>query len=137
MSQTESQTGDQEEDNELDDNEEEFPVERVQTKNRTFERKKSTKKNPLEESLIRFLNRPEATETDAAKSFLDSLLPTLKNFTEDQKLQFRVQVLNLMMKIKSPPPNPAPSPHYYPVNNFRPLNNFPPTEQRSSRSSTT
>lgn len=47
---------------------------------------------------------------DADRAFLISLLPALRSLDEDKKLQFRAEVLRIMMDIKNVPP--ISQPHY-------------------------
>ncbi|CAG9763646.1 unnamed protein product [Ceutorhynchus assimilis] len=94
--QNSNQDADDHSDKEID--EKEFQAERLQP---LFDKKRASKKNALEESLVTFLKKSEVPIHDEDKSFLDSLLPTLRNFNQDQKLQFRIEVLNLMVKIKN------------------------------------
>ncbi|XP_031356719.1 uncharacterized protein LOC116180710 [Photinus pyralis] len=59
-----------------------------------FERKKRRQDDILGEKMISLLeksNEKATEEEDADRSFLISLLPTLKGFDEDKKLQFRAK----------------------------------------------
>lgn len=57
-------------------------VERVETT------KRKRKSNKLEDSLIRYLDRNQNSQFDEDKSFLDSLLPSLKNLTMSKNWSF-------------------------------------------------
>ncbi|CAH0562784.1 unnamed protein product [Brassicogethes aeneus] len=68
-----------------------------------FERKKRRQDDILGEKMISLLeksNEKATEEEDPDRAFLISLLPTLKGFDEDKKLQFRAEVLRIMMDIK-------------------------------------
>lgn len=59
------------------------------------------RRQELESSLIQFMNTPVIVEPpDSNRSFFDSLIPMIKNFTEDQTLQFRSEVIELIRRIK-------------------------------------
>ena len=90
----------------------------MHTKTGQFNKKRSSKQDTLEENLVKFLKRSEEPICDEDKSFLYSLLPTLRNFNHDQKLQFRIEVLNLMVKIKNSQPPAIVTQEPYPSNNI-------------------
>lgn len=50
---------------------------------------------------------PAIQELNPDRSFFESILPSISDFTEDQKLDFRCEVLNLIKRIKriKPPQN--------------------------------
>jgi len=62
------------------------------------------RKLDIESTLIDFMNSliPSATvptsvpEPKPDRSFFESILPSIKNFTEDQKIEFRSEVLNIL-----------------------------------------
>ncbi|GBM94937.1 hypothetical protein AVEN_82891-1 [Araneus ventricosus] len=63
------------------------------------------RKPDLEASLIQFIKSPvpqpaAAPETNADRSFVDSILPSVKDFTEDQKLEFRSVVLSIVKRMR-------------------------------------
>lgn len=59
------------------------------------------RRQELESSLIQFMNSPVIVEPpDSNRSFFDSLIPMIKNFSEDQTLEFRSEVIELIRKIK-------------------------------------
>lgn len=78
------------------------------TQNSTRKRKGAD----LETSLIDFINAPIPSstipsaipETNPDRSFFESILPSINNFTEDQKLEFRCEVLNIIKRMRNPPP---------------------------------
>lgn len=71
------------------------------------------RKRDIESSLIDFLNTPipeptipiPASEPNPDMSFFQSILPSLANFSEDQKLEFRSEVLNIIKRLRSAPPH--------------------------------
>lgn len=48
---------------------------------------------------------PDIQEINPDRSFFESILPSISDFTEDQKLDFRCEVLNLIKRMKKPPQN--------------------------------
>lgn len=72
--------------------------ERVNTK--TNKRKR---KQDIDEKLMEFLNNSKKSEDNGHRAFLESLLPTLNTFDEVKSLQFRAEVLRIMMEIKNIP----------------------------------
>lgn len=55
----------------------------------------------LESSLLRFINQPIVIEPpDEDQSFFYSLLPTVRKLNEDQKLEFKAAVLNVLKIVK-------------------------------------
>ena len=88
----------------------------------------------FEDSLLAFLTDSKEKEDNKDRSFLMSLLPTVKTFNSNQKLIFRPEVLETMMRIKqtsnlqsypantsSLPQPPTPYPHS--TNSFLPTMN--------------
>lgn len=65
------------------------------------------RKNDLESSLVEFMNTPIpitpaiVLEINPDRSFFESLLPSISSFTEDQKLEFRCEVLNIIKRMRS------------------------------------
>ena len=55
----------------------------------------------LLEDMVRRVVKETGVEKDADMAFFTMLLPTLRNFTEDQKLEFRTEVLLTMRAIKA------------------------------------
>ena len=63
----------------------------------------------LESSLIDYLNTPipsqiiriPASEPNPNRSFFDSILPSIANLTEDQKIEFRCEVLNIIKRMRA------------------------------------
>ena len=103
----------------------------------------SKRQREFESSLLQFINSPVAVEPpDEDKSFFDSLIPTIKSFNEDQKLDFRSEVLDVVKRIKRQnqtqiPSMTFPSQTYHPMfspsyQQFRPIQsqqiNFPPPQ---------
>ncbi|CAG9814632.1 unnamed protein product [Phaedon cochleariae] len=121
------------------DDEEEDPLEEQPEQNRTkeneteksprYEQNSSKKrKRDLESALIDSMKAPSpsslvasAPEPNADRSFFESILPSISNFTEDQKLEFRCEILNIIkrMRMTSFPqnyrntPNPSPQPQFH------------------------
>lgn len=67
----------------------------------------SRRKRDMESSLINFMNTPipypavnPPPESNPDRSFFESLLPALSGFTEDQKLDFRCEVLNIVKRMR-------------------------------------
>lgn len=78
------------------------------------------RKRDLESSLIDFLQAPipssnvvAVPEPNADRSFFESILPSISDFTEDQKLEFRCEILNLIKRMRksSRPQNYGYPPH--------------------------
>lgn len=61
--------------------------------------------------MIDFLNAPipaqtiqtPAPEPNPDRSFFESILPSITNLTEDQKLEFRCEVLNIIKRLRTAP----------------------------------
>lgn len=77
----------------------------IYTQNSTKKRK-----HDFETSLIDFMNAPipspivpSVPETNPDRSFFESVLPSISNFTEDQKLAFRCEVMNIIQRMRNPP----------------------------------
>jgi len=104
------------------------------------------RKLDIESTLIDFMNSliPSATvptsvpEPKPDRSFFESILPSIKNFTEDQKIEFRSEVLNILRHMR----NSVHSSHFtthnceYPpnVSYQRPLHLSVPMHQSSNSS---
>ncbi|XP_076656101.1 uncharacterized protein LOC143360834 [Halictus rubicundus] len=59
------------------------------------------RKRDIESALINFMNAPVPDpKPNADRSFFESILPSLTGFSEDQKLEFRCQVLNIICRIR-------------------------------------
>ncbi|KAK4871999.1 hypothetical protein RN001_016123 [Aquatica leii] len=71
---------------------------------RNFQRKKRRRNDDIDQKLISFLHDAKNEEDDDDRAFVTSLLPSLKSFDEGQKLQFRAEVLRIMLEIKQIPP---------------------------------
>lgn len=93
-----------------------------------------------------------AAESNPDRSFFDSIIPSIKDFTEDQKLELRCEILNIIKRMRNPPcsqnngyslrthrhayiscpPYPVPHPsNYIPQHEFN--RSFPHPKPRSSR----
>lgn len=88
------------------ENEEEIDIESTnyEDTNEPWKRKRGTKqgKKKMDEFEEEFLAALRKTaDEDEDKCFLDSLLPTLRLFDNDQKLNFRSRVLATMIEIKT------------------------------------
>ncbi|KAK4880252.1 hypothetical protein RN001_008398 [Aquatica leii] len=70
---------------------------------RNFQRKKRRRNDDIDEKLISLLHDAKNEEDDDDRAFVTSLLPILKFFDEGQKLQFRAEVLRIMLEIKQIP----------------------------------
>jgi len=46
---------------------------------------------------------PVIQELNPDRSFFESILPSISDFTEDQKLDFRCEVLNIIKRMSKPP----------------------------------
>lgn len=65
---------------------------------------KSRRRQELESSLITFMNAPVVVEPpDQHRSFFESMVPLIQNFSEEQTLQFRAGVIDLIRQIKRQP----------------------------------
>lgn len=93
-----------------------FPNTTEETASRTpyssFKRP-AKRQSDLEDSLISFMNTPvpnvpAAEPNDDDRSFFESLIPIVRTFTVDQKLDFRSGVLDLAKKIRLHSIPPAP-----------------------------
>ena len=111
------------------------------------------RKRDMESCLIDFMKAPIPSSTLAAvpepnpdRSFFESILPSISDFTEDQKLEFRCEILNMIkrMRMSSRPQNygyPPNIPYHTPLNASCPTYPIPhpsnclPTNQ-SQQSST-
>lgn len=67
-------------------------------------------KHDFETSLIDFMNAsipspivPPVSEINPDRSFFESVLPSISNFTEDQKIEFRCEVLKIIQRMRNPP----------------------------------
>lgn len=66
---------------------------------------------------------PIVPEINPDRSFFESLLPSISSFTEDQKLEFRCEILNIIKRMRNQtavqqygyPPN---NPHYKPAHAY-------------------
>ncbi|XP_060858140.1 uncharacterized protein LOC132935564 [Metopolophium dirhodum] len=98
------------------------------------------RKHDLESSLIDYLNTPipsqiittPAPEPNPDRSFFDSILPSIANLTEDQKIEFRCEVLNIIKRMRAatlPPQNygyPRINQDYLYANQTSQLSNYSP-----------
>lgn len=48
---------------------------------------------------------PAIQELNPDRLFFESILPSISDFTEDQKLDFRCEVLNIIKRMRKPPQN--------------------------------
>ncbi|CAL1678899.1 unnamed protein product [Lasius platythorax] len=73
-----------------------------------YDQNTKKRKRNLESTLIDFMKapipsqprtRPES-EPNADRSFFDSLIPAISGFTEDQKLEFRCEILNIIKRMR-------------------------------------
>ncbi|VVC35405.1 Hypothetical protein CINCED_3A018508 [Cinara cedri] len=65
----------------------------------------STKKRKCDiESIIEFINTliPTTLSNIPDRSFFESILPSISGFTEDQKIEFCCEVLNIIKRIRNP-----------------------------------
>lgn len=46
---------------------------------------------------------PVIQELNTDRSFFESILPSISDFTEDQKLDFRCEVLSIIKRMRKPP----------------------------------
>lgn len=98
------------------------------------------RKNDLESSLIDFLNTPipnqiittPTPEANPDRSFFESILPSIANLSEDQKIEFRCEVLNIIKRMRAatvPPQNygyPPMNHNYASPNKTLQLSNYSP-----------
>ncbi|XP_018330793.1 uncharacterized protein LOC108740807 [Agrilus planipennis] len=69
-------------------------------------KRRKTGKRTLEEALINFINtppqipQPQQVDINPDRAFFESLLPSVSLFTEDQKLEFRCEVLSTIKRIR-------------------------------------
>ncbi|XP_016657241.2 uncharacterized protein LOC100569798 isoform X1 [Acyrthosiphon pisum] len=49
------------------------------------------------------MNAPIPSQIVPDRSFFESILPSISNFTEDQKLEFRCEVLKIIQQMRNPP----------------------------------
>lgn len=57
--------------------------------------------NDVDKALIRALQTPQPHQPDEDEAFFWSLLPSVRTMTQDDKLQFRVDVLQLIQRCKN------------------------------------
>lgn len=93
------------------------------------QRKRRLEESSFEERLLEMLKECVERDDDADHCFFVSLLPTLKTFDDDQKLQFRMQVLGLMTQIKNNGTSQNQT-RSYAVSKNRRQNNTPQPKQR-------
>lgn len=67
----------------------------------TQNRKRKKKQDNIDEKLLQFLSDSKKSEDNGNRAFLESLLPTLDTFDEAKSLQFRAEVLRILMEIKN------------------------------------
>lgn len=77
-----------------------------------YNQRSAKRKLDIEASLIDYMNTPIPTpiapaiqEPNPDRSFFESILPSISDFTEDQKLDFRCEVLNIIKRMRQPPRN--------------------------------
>lgn len=84
-----------------------FVSEEEPTPNRPPRYNPSSKKrrNDLESALIDFMQTPipvpVPSDPSGDRAFFESILPSVKSFTEEQKLNFRCEVLNLIKRMRA------------------------------------
>ncbi|XP_050521183.1 uncharacterized protein LOC126894305 [Daktulosphaira vitifoliae] len=78
---------------------EEVPWKRKKDNKGIKQGKRTWNDTDFEEKFLSVLE--QSSKEDEDRSFMESLLPTLRLFNNDQKLLFRSQVLSLMMTIKN------------------------------------
>ena len=92
-------------------------------KKKTFTESQPRKRKKVEDALIHFMEapipvpnvsiaNPTTTVEDDDKSFLHSLLPSLKSFSEDEKIEFRLNTLNCIKSIRGKRPTAQYYPYY-------------------------
>ncbi|XP_022181892.1 uncharacterized protein LOC111041787 [Myzus persicae] len=67
--------------------------------------------------------QPIVPEINPDRSFFESLLPSISSFTEDQKLEFRCEILNIIKRMRNQPAvqqygYPQINPHYKPAHGY-------------------
>lgn len=119
------------------------PVFKETQSKENFTRKKRKKTDTLDNKLIAFLDETAKNKVDDHKAFFTSLLPQLKSFTETQTLQFRSEVLRIIMEIKHVVPHPLSlqKAHSVPIQNGvlphfneNNIHNWQPVQSSSSNS---
>lgn len=79
-----------------------------QSEIRTPKRKKTEKKDTYEEQLLKIMKQKQAeTSPDDDTNFALSLVPTLRSLPEDKKLQARIDIMNVLQKLKFPVLHPS------------------------------
>lgn len=78
------------------------------------------RKRDIESTLIDFMKAPipvpsvaAVSEPDPDRSFFESILPSIRQFTEDEKLEFRSEILNLIQRMRT---SSSSQTHRYQVN---------------------
>ncbi|CAH1987933.1 unnamed protein product [Acanthoscelides obtectus] len=75
------------------------PPQALLTKKRASAPKK--RQDEFETKVLKILEKPDSIPTISEdKSFFNSILPIVENFDEDDKLQFRIEVLQLVQRFK-------------------------------------
>jgi hypothetical protein len=103
----------------------------------TDRRRKKCSKNTYEERLLEIIIERNRDDIAENKSFLLSLVPSFKKFSDEQKFIAKVEFLNVMRRVSlSQPQYPFSNPHlsntYFPPN-FPPSSNPPgPPSQNSN-----
>lgn len=106
---TQSSLGGEQE--ELSESEQITPQQKKSETSPTYTQNSTKKrKHDFETSLIDFINAPipspigtPVSEINPDRSFFESVLPSISNFTEDQKLEFRCEVLKIIQRMRNPP----------------------------------
>ncbi|KAK2579090.1 hypothetical protein KPH14_012669 [Odynerus spinipes] len=71
---------------------------------------KKAKKTTLEEKLANFLEfKQNSNENDDDMAFYKSTMPLIKYFTSEQRMQYRIQIMQLIQNISNPLLQPASS----------------------------
>ncbi|KAG5865558.1 hypothetical protein JTB14_000696 [Gonioctena quinquepunctata] len=118
-----SSTGTQvDEDVDQPENQSERTVESEGSERPKYDQGSSMKrKHNVESALIDFMTKPPpASEPDPDRSFFESVLPSISKFDEDQKIEFRCEVVKLVKRMRNTQtihhPN-IPS-HTYPISDL-------------------
>lgn len=123
-----------------DENQCEETVESEGSDRPKYDQRSSLKrKRNVESALIDFMTKPMPTpppvsEPDPDRSFFESVLPSIRKFDEDQKIQFRCEVLKIIQRMRNIHQPNFPS-HTYPPNPYLHQSIFPSSQNlRSSQS---
>lgn len=82
------------------------PSSAIEPPPRTVDQRQKKRKRDLESALVDFIQAPIALppaltpEPNADRAFFESLLPSISSFSEDEKLEFRSEILGIVQRMR-------------------------------------